>query len=55
VHDRPVERADAGQRVALALPGIERRQLRRGDALVEPSFRETCARTARDRARPPSL
>jgi selenocysteine-specific elongation factor len=36
VHDRPVERADAGQRVALALPGVERRQLRRGDALVEP-------------------
>jgi selenocysteine-specific elongation factor len=36
VHDEPVERADAGQRVALALPGIERTGLRRGDALVEP-------------------
>ena len=36
VHDRPVERADAGQRVALALPGIERADLRRGDALIEP-------------------
>ena len=36
VHDRPVERAEAGQRVAAALPGIERAQLRRGDALVEP-------------------
>ena len=36
VHDRPVERADSGQRVAVALPGIERAQLRRGDALVEP-------------------
>jgi selenocysteine-specific elongation factor len=36
VHDEPVERADAGQRVALALPGIERTSLRRGDALVEP-------------------
>ena len=36
VHDEPVERADAGQRVALALPGIERTALRRGDALVEP-------------------
>lgn len=36
VHDRPVERAEAGQRVAVALPGIERRQLRRGDALVAP-------------------
>jgi selenocysteine-specific elongation factor len=36
VHDRPVDRAEAGQRVALALPGIERTELRRGDALVEP-------------------
>jgi selenocysteine-specific elongation factor len=36
VHDRPVEHAEAGQRVALALPGIERADLRRGDALVEP-------------------
>jgi selenocysteine-specific elongation factor len=36
VHDEPVERAEAGQRVALALPGIERSALRRGDALVEP-------------------
>jgi selenocysteine-specific elongation factor len=34
VHDRPVSRAEAGQRVALALPGIERNELRRGDALV---------------------
>jgi selenocysteine-specific elongation factor len=36
VHDRPVERAEAGQRVAVALPGVERHDLRRGDALVEP-------------------
>jgi selenocysteine-specific elongation factor len=36
VHDRPVERAEAGQRVALALPGIERADLRRGDALIAP-------------------
>jgi selenocysteine-specific elongation factor len=35
VHDRAVERAEAGQRVALALPGIERARLRRGDALIE--------------------
>jgi len=35
VHDQPVKRAEAGQRVALALPGIERDTLRRGDALVE--------------------
>jgi len=36
VHDQAVERAGAGQRVALALPGIERRELRRGAALVAP-------------------
>jgi selenocysteine-specific elongation factor len=36
VHDAPVERAEAGQRVAVNLPGISRSQLRRGDALVEP-------------------
>jgi selenocysteine-specific elongation factor len=35
VHDEPVEAADAGQRVAVAVPGVERRDLRRGDALVE--------------------
>ncbi len=36
VHDEPVARAEAGQRVALSLPGVERRVLRRGDALVAP-------------------
>jgi selenocysteine-specific elongation factor len=36
VHDMPVERAEAGQRVAAALPGVERTQLTRGDALIEP-------------------
>jgi selenocysteine-specific elongation factor len=36
VHDRAVDRAAAGQRVALALPGVERRELHRGDALVAP-------------------
>jgi selenocysteine-specific elongation factor len=36
VHDNAVERAEAGQRVAAALPGVERGQLTRGDALVEP-------------------
>jgi selenocysteine-specific elongation factor len=42
VHDEPVARAEAGQRVAVALPGIERSQLRRGDALVTPgAFRPT--------------
>jgi selenocysteine-specific elongation factor len=44
VHDRTVERAEPGQRVALALPGVERNELRRGDALValgslRPSYR----------------
>src|SRR3954454_5998399 len=34
VHDTPVERAEAGQRVAVSLPGVERTELRRGDALV---------------------
>src|SRR5947207_4421684 len=32
VHDRTVERAEAGQRVAVALPGIERDRIARGDA-----------------------
>jgi selenocysteine-specific elongation factor len=36
VHDRPVQRADAGQRVAVALPGVERHELGRGDALIAP-------------------
>jgi selenocysteine-specific elongation factor len=36
VHDLDVLRAEAGQRVAVNLPGIERARLRRGDALVEP-------------------
>jgi selenocysteine-specific elongation factor len=36
VHDLSVERADAGQRVAVALPGVERHELGRGDALIAP-------------------
>jgi selenocysteine-specific elongation factor len=39
VHDRSVDRADAGQRVALALPGVERHELRRGQVLVSPGAR----------------
>jgi selenocysteine-specific elongation factor len=35
VHDQRVERADAGQRVAVGLVGVERSALRRGQALVE--------------------
>src|SRR5919204_3111693 len=38
VHDLPVTRAEAGQRVAVNLPGVKRSQLRRGDALVAPGF-----------------
>jgi selenocysteine-specific elongation factor len=34
VHDHAVERAEAGQRVAVALPGVERDRLARGDTLV---------------------
>ena len=34
VHDAAVERARAGERVALGLPGVDRRALHRGDALV---------------------
>src|SRR5262249_50737532 len=34
--DKGVEAAEAGQRVAVALPGIERRELARGAVLVEP-------------------
>jgi selenocysteine-specific elongation factor len=37
VHDRPMERADAGQRVALALTGAGRRDLVRGDVLCDPA------------------
>jgi len=36
VHDAPVERAAAGQRVAVNLPDLDRRRLARGDVLVEP-------------------
>ena len=36
VHDQPVERAVAGQRVAVGIPGLDRHALRRGDALVAP-------------------
>ena len=36
VHDRDVPSASAGERVALGLPGVERRGLHRGDVLVTP-------------------
>ena len=36
VHDTAVEKAEAGQRVAVNLPQLERRDLARGDVLVTP-------------------
>jgi len=36
VHDEAVARAEAGQRVALGLPALERTELARGDTLVAP-------------------
>jgi selenocysteine-specific elongation factor len=36
VHDEPVERAEAGQRVAVNLAGVERRAVGRGDVLAAP-------------------
>jgi selenocysteine-specific elongation factor len=36
VHDHPVERAESGQRVAVAVPGVERDRITRGDALIAP-------------------
>jgi selenocysteine-specific elongation factor len=49
VHDEPVERADAGQRVALNLSGVARDEVSRGDVVVAgptapgPSFRVDAA------------
>jgi len=36
VHDAAVPSATAGERVALSLPGVERRELHRGDTLITP-------------------
>jgi selenocysteine-specific elongation factor len=36
VHDTPVGRADAGQRVAVNLAGVERSEVSRGDVLASP-------------------
>jgi selenocysteine-specific elongation factor len=36
VHDAAVDVAEAGQRVAVSIPGVERYRLRRGDVLVAP-------------------
>jgi selenocysteine-specific elongation factor len=40
VHGRPVERARAGQRVAINLGGVERSGVRRGDVLATPGSLE---------------
>ncbi|MDA0169386.1 selenocysteine-specific translation elongation factor, partial [Solirubrobacter taibaiensis] len=39
VHDEPVDRASAGQRVALNLAGLDRDEVRRGDVVVAPPSR----------------
>src|SRR5437763_2394994 len=46
VHDTAVERAAAGQRVALNLPTLERHDLRRGDVLVAPGHYPVSHRVA---------
>jgi selenocysteine-specific elongation factor len=58
VHDRPVERAKAGQRVALNLVGVGWRELGRGDvvttpgASLEPTYLVDAAVELEDGARP---
>jgi selenocysteine-specific elongation factor len=54
VHDEPVERADAGQRVALNLAGVDRDEVRRGDVIVTggeimPTYRVDAALQLRER------
>ena len=44
VHDRDVERADPGQRVAVSLPGVERGEVTRGEVLVAPGSYPTSYR-----------
>jgi selenocysteine-specific elongation factor len=39
VHDTPVERAAAGQRVALGLAAIHHREVKRGDLICDPNAR----------------
>jgi selenocysteine-specific elongation factor len=52
VHDEAVERAEAGQRVAVNLVGVDRDEVARGDALttapIEPSYFLDVAADARD-------
>ncbi len=60
VHDRPVTRADAGQRVALAVSTERRRSLEPGDAIVargayKPTYRLDVQLHAGERIAGPSL
>jgi selenocysteine-specific elongation factor len=58
VHDEPVERAAAGQRVAMALAGVDRREVSRGDVVcgpgaeAEPLWRVEAELTLEPGARP---
>ena len=58
VHDEPVEGADAGQRVALALTGVDWREVGRGDLVcltgsrIEPTYRIDAAVSLEPEARP---
>jgi selenocysteine-specific elongation factor len=58
VHDQPVERAEAGQRVALALAGVGRREIARGDvvsttgAKLSPTYLLDAVIALEDGARP---
>jgi selenocysteine-specific elongation factor len=47
VHDEPVERAEAGQRVALNLAGLARDEVARGDVVVAATGRDGGAAAAR--------
>jgi selenocysteine-specific elongation factor len=44
VHDEDVDRAESGQRVAVSLPGVERGEVARGEALVAPGAYPTSFR-----------
>jgi selenocysteine-specific elongation factor len=54
VHDRPVDRAEAGQRVALNLAGVDRDAVARGDVIIggdgfAPTYRVDAALSLADR------
>ena len=56
VHDEPVERAQAGQRVALNLTGVDRDEVARGDVVVAggeiaPTYRVDAALQLEERPR----